>query len=1170
MLNYEDKIDDQSLRDLIYSLMFYIYGVKNGVFPSLGYYSLDDIFVYAGQIFFLPPTVYSWDFIYKVLDKSGRSLFVAPEFLEKGTTNFQSTLYVCGKIIEYFDHKKKYNFITQELVKEIPEDRKFYDGWLKEFGLFDNEEIEEFSKEMFEKIKNSKEKFNIIRLKSARWMELNAVLFNLNKKVSILENSAMVFVKNDFTNVPRQLVAKYKERIHVSDYDLFLRTLYDNVKFNSIVPVIISTLNSFDNIFIFMDDLDNSDYFVRSFVSYLSESNFSSKICIFSKESKFANFTFEIPKSIEIKICEKTPISNELFPEDFKYLSILGENFSRNDVRNFEEVLKMNFEEKIKYGLREGIIESDDVNYRFSNEHWKQLYESIDFEERVAIHSKLAKLYLNLDNPYRDILKSGFHYMLAGKDISAAVIYLRFIRKNLDTYVFSTERMKDIFSKIYYILKRYNRLDSYAFHSLRLKFQYQSFEDLPFEEPLPENEKFLHLKLLEKYINNKEREVIEDFPKLFEKLQVKSEYNFEDFKLLSAYLIYNYSYYRVYDKLENIEEFKNIANNINEKNEKWATLKAEYLLLMANSVSYKDRKEAKVRLEQATKIATHYNKKYLLIQAYNTFGILNDATSLSIDNFRKAIQISNEIGYMKRKFIPTINLLRALLYFGYIEEMRDKIDEFGKYKLIINNPSDLAFYYRILSFLPLYEQKYEEAKEILNKSLEIESNFGLQKSSLRAIILNELICSNYDNARKIIIENKEDPAIKTRAFEYLVNMVLAENDDEFKKIWIEYKNSPYTLLREEILYIFAEKIAEVDLDGFLKEINKWESEYTTGDVKLSLFYILLAKHKYIKTIGNYVRLSQLTSELCTLANDIKIDHPILKECTGEKADKFHGLLHIFKRIDMRITIEQFVNLFAAEIHRLFNAEKLFLNVNDELIGISYNISNIPYMTEIPKEEVFQLSPLEVLIKENIDDKSSYLIYIYSENYKSNDPYELEKQLTLLQELFSGQLRGIILRERANIDSLTGLYNRWKFNQFINELFDGKSTKFSVFIADIDSFKKINDTYGHIVGDNVLKNIAKILKEHVHNEGLVARYGGEEFVGILYGEKAKAIKICDAIRENVEKESSNIFGFRVTISIGMADVNEKENVTELLGLADQRLYKAKEAGKNRVVWGEYRC
>ncbi|PHJ12682.1 hypothetical protein IM41_07115, partial [Fervidobacterium sp. SC_NGM5_G05] len=61
MLNYEDKIDDQSLRDLIYSLMFYIYGVKSGVFPSLGYYSLDDIFVYAGQIFFLPPTVYSWD-----------------------------------------------------------------------------------------------------------------------------------------------------------------------------------------------------------------------------------------------------------------------------------------------------------------------------------------------------------------------------------------------------------------------------------------------------------------------------------------------------------------------------------------------------------------------------------------------------------------------------------------------------------------------------------------------------------------------------------------------------------------------------------------------------------------------------------------------------------------------------------------------------------------------------------------------------------------------------------------------------------------------------------------------------------------------------------------------------------------------------------------------------
>ncbi|PHJ12176.1 hypothetical protein IM41_08215 [Fervidobacterium sp. SC_NGM5_G05] len=164
----------------------------------------------------------------------------------------------------------------------------------------------------------------------------------------------------------------------------------------------------------------------------------------------------------------------------------------------------------------------------------------------------------------------------------------------------------------------------------------------------------------------------------------------------------------------------------------------------------------------------------------------------------------------------------------------------------------------------------------------------------------------------------------------------------------------------------------------------------------------------------------------------------------------------------------------------------------------------------------------------------------------------------------------MLRERANIDSLTGLYNRWKFNQFINELFDTKSKEFSIFIADIDNFKKINDTYGHMVGDSVLKNIAKILKEHVRDEGLVARYGGEEFVGIVYKSKYEAAKLCDTIRENIEKESLKIFGFRVTISIGMADVNEKENVTELLGLADQRLYKAKEAGKNRVVWSEYRC
>jgi len=122
--------------------------------------------------------------------------------------------------------------------------------------------------------------------------------------------------------------------------------------------------------------------------------------------------------------------------------------------------------------------------------------------------------------------------------------------------------------------------------------------------------------------------------------------------------------------------------------------------------------------------------------------------------------------------------------------------------------------------------------------------------------------------------------------------------------------------------------------------------------------------------------------------------------------------------------------------------------------------------------------------------------------------------------------------------LTGLYNRWRFLEILQEYMEEpavsrKEKEVTVFIADIDNFKKINDTYGHLTGDMVLKNIAAILKDNIGENGIVARYGGEEFVGAMKVDKARCVEICEGVRMAIEKSSYDIFGFQVTISFGIA-------------------------------------
>lgn len=159
---------------------------------------------------------------------------------------------------------------------------------------------------------------------------------------------------------------------------------------------------------------------------------------------------------------------------------------------------------------------------------------------------------------------------------------------------------------------------------------------------------------------------------------------------------------------------------------------------------------------------------------------------------------------------------------------------------------------------------------------------------------------------------------------------------------------------------------------------------------------------------------------------------------------------------------------------------------------------------------------------------------------------------------------------AAIDPVSGLFNRRYFHVRIDEELQRSKrhqTPLSLLMLDLDDFKAINDSFGHLAGDLVIKEAAEIIRQSVRAFDVCTRYGGEEFAIIMPGSAAEdAEKIAERIRGRVEAyrpPERTMKGLKVTVSVGLAVSSPGMNATELIGQADQALYHAKHTGKNRV-------
>ena len=227
-----------------------------------------------------------------------------------------------------------------------------------------------------------------------------------------------------------------------------------------------------------------------------------------------------------------------------------------------------------------------------------------------------------------------------------------------------------------------------------------------------------------------------------------------------------------------------------------------------------------------------------------------------------------------------------------------------------------------------------------------------------------------------------------------------------------------------------------------------------------------------------------------------------------------------------------------------------------LITLLFYAQFFTYVLSISGEEITQQAAANVIM--------SYLIltgvlYTY-ESSRERSYRRLDELLHREQELNTE------LKRVSITDKLTNIYNRVKLDEYLTMIYKRAkryNEEFSVIIIDIDHFKNVNDTFGHLAGDEILIQFSKCIKEKIRASDIFGRWGGEEFLLILPNTSCKEANIlAEHIRASIEQCSFS-YKFSNSASFGVASFSSEESEAELIEIADKALYSAKESGRNCV-------
>jgi len=305
------------------------------------------------------------------------------------------------------------------------------------------------------------------------------------------------------------------------------------------------------------------------------------------------------------------------------------------------------------------------------------------------------------------------------------------------------------------------------------------------------------------------------------------------------------------------------------------------------------------------------------------------------------------------------------------------------------------------------------------------------------------------------------------------------------------------------------------------------------------------------------------------AIEIGVEAYILKPI--EKEDIFNKLNKIANSIFAKKELENYMKLMKI----VFNYQKDGL----ALLDSEFNIVLFNRTIEVISEEIinkhknffefvkeFNSQTDKVISKKDFEDMKVVKTFICKS--KENKFYELEVQkvddyfLVSCKDITEFKLKVEEIENQSMKDELTNAYNRKKIDELLQNM---KNEKICLIMCDIDNFKQLNDTYGHLKGDEVLKKLSQAVMENIRDEDIFIRWGGEEFIILLKNTKKEiAEKITEKLRVIVNSIKIEEVGyFSCSFGVACGIVNGEKDFETILKKADDALYLAKKNGKNRV-------
>ncbi len=303
--------------------------------------------------------------------------------------------------------------------------------------------------------------------------------------------------------------------------------------------------------------------------------------------------------------------------------------------------------------------------------------------------------------------------------------------------------------------------------------------------------------------------------------------------------------------------------------------------------------------------------------------------------------------------------------------------------------------------------------------------------------------------------------------------------------------------------------------------------------------------KPVRSIGTVYDITDRIADQSKLQRLFDLQRNIIIQTDGKRLKKAnHSFLHFFGYA----TLEDFLKDYSCICDLFIKDERLF-----HLGKVSEGENWVEVLETLPKKDhVVSL----------LDSRKYPHAFSVSINHFDDDDF-----IVSFTDISETMLEQFSLEERISRDYLTGAYSRDFFEENIYDLIENAQKRnryLGLVMLDIDHFKNVNDTFGHDVGDRVLKHLVSTVRYSIRSEDLLIRWGGEEFLLIIETESTETLRrMTEHVRQHVESEPFEVVG-KVTCSFGMTLHAANESIDQSIKRADIALYEAKESGRNKVV------